>query len=62
MAISQRDVYLLPFPFGVNKPHPFIILSVKDANEVENSFIAAMITSSVYKDDFYFDLNDIPIS
>ncbi len=59
MAINQRDVYLLPFPLdNVTQDHPFIVLSIKEANEVENTFIAVMITSSSIKDDFSFDLND----
>ncbi len=60
MAINQRDVYLLPFPLGgVVQDHPFIVLSIREANEIENSFIAVMITSSdVHKDDYSFDLND----
>lgn len=60
MAINQRDVYLLPFPLrGVVQAHPFIVLSIREANEIENSFIAVMITSlDVHKDDYSFDLND----
>jgi len=59
MAINQRDVYLLPFPLDdLTQDHPFIVLSIKEANEVENTFIAVMITSSPHKDDFSFDLND----
>lgn len=59
MAIDQKDVYLLPFPFNDGtQDHPFIVLSIKEANEIENTFIAVMITSSAYRDDFSFDLND----
>jgi mRNA-degrading endonuclease toxin of MazEF toxin-antitoxin module len=61
MAINQREVYKFPFPFGGNdvEPHPFIILSVKEANELENTVIAVMITTSThYKDDYSFELND----
>lgn len=59
MAINQREVYLLPFPLdSTTQDHPFIVLSIKEANEIENTFIAVMITSSAYKDDLSFDLND----
>ena len=60
MAISQREVYLLPHPFDSNvADHPFIVLSTQEANEYENTFIAVMITSStVYKDDYSFELLD----
>lgn len=59
-VINQRDVYLLPFPFGDEngEPHPYIILSINDANVQEDSFQAVMITSSSYKDDFSFKLTD----
>ena len=59
MAINQRDVYLLPFPINDGTvPHPFIVLSVKEANDLEGTFIGVMITASEYKDDFSFDLRD----
>jgi hypothetical protein len=54
MAVEQREVYLLPFPLTSEvKDHLFIVLSIRQANEYENTFIAVMITSSdVYFDDF----------
>ncbi|SHM12282.1 type II toxin-antitoxin system PemK/MazF family toxin [Chitinophaga sp. CF418] len=61
MAVNQRDVYLLPHPYGNNhgEPHPHIVLSVLEANQYENTFIAVMITSSsVTRDDFSFALYD----
>ncbi|PWV48386.1 type II toxin-antitoxin system PemK/MazF family toxin [Chitinophaga sp. S165] len=61
MAVNQRDVYILPHPFGNNhgEPHPHIVLSVLEANEYENTFVAVMITSSaVTKDDLSFPIND----
>ncbi|SFQ01658.1 type II toxin-antitoxin system PemK/MazF family toxin [Parafilimonas terrae] len=59
MAIKQRDVYLLPFPFNNGtQPHPFIVLSTLKANNNEGTFIAVMITSSNHMDDFSFPLTD----
>lgn len=60
MAIEQRDVYMLPHPFDSRvEDHPFIVLSVREANEHETTFIAVMITGSeVYKNDFSFPLTD----
>jgi hypothetical protein len=67
MAVEQREVYLLPFPFTSEiEDHLFIVLSVRQANEYENTFIAVMITTSTeYFDDFSFELSnemfDIPL-
>ncbi len=61
MAVNQRDVYLLPHPFGNNhgEPHPHIVLSVLEANQYENTFVTVMITSSsITRDDFSFSLYD----
>jgi hypothetical protein len=61
MAVNQRDVYLLPHPYGNNhgEPHLHIVLSVLEANQYENTFVAVMITSSsVTRDDFSFTLYD----
>jgi hypothetical protein len=60
MAVEQREVYLLPFPLTSEvEDHLFIVLSVRQANEYENTFIAVMITSSeVYFDDFSFKLTN----
>ncbi len=61
MAISQRDVYLLPHPITPSSvaPHPFIVLSVQEANESEKTFVAVMITGSEHtRDDYSFDLKD----
>ena len=60
MTVEQREVYLLPFPFDSKaEDHLFIVLSVRQANEYENTFIAVMITSSEkYNDDFSFRLTD----
>ena len=59
MSVSQREVYMLPFPLSSGgEDHPFIVLSCKEANDLENTFIAVMITSSTYKDDHSFDLRD----
>jgi len=68
MAVEQREVYLLPFPLTSEvKDHLFIVLSVRQANEYENTFIAVMITSfEEYFDDFSFELSnemfDIPLT
>jgi len=60
MAVEQREVYLLPFPFDSKvEDHLFIVLSAREANEYENTFIAVMITSSEqYNDDFSFQLTN----
>jgi hypothetical protein len=60
MAIEQRDVFLIPPPFNSElEDHLFVVLSVKDANEYEGTFICVMITSSErYKDDYSFLLSD----
>jgi uncharacterized protein YukJ len=60
MVVNQRDVFLLPHPFdSQGEPHPHIVLSVKEANEQENTFVVVMITSSGKTiDDFSFMLSD----
>jgi hypothetical protein len=68
MAVEQREVYLLPFTFTSEvEDHLFIVLSVRRANEYENTFIAVMITSSErHFDDFSFKLSnemfDVPLT
>lgn len=59
--INQREVYLLPYPFGSSQgaDHPHIVLSIKDTNNHENTFLAVMITSStIIHDELSFDLTD----
>jgi hypothetical protein len=61
MAVNQREVYLSPHPISLdpNEKHPFIVLSVLDANNNENTFIGVMITGSeITRDDYSFDLKD----
>jgi mRNA-degrading endonuclease toxin of MazEF toxin-antitoxin module len=59
MVVNQRDVLLLSHSFDSDKPHPFIILSVNEANEQEKTFVAVMITSSEKtRDDFSFELSN----
>lgn len=61
MVVNQRDVFFLPHPFGDQhgEPHPHIVLSVQEANQHEQTFIAVMITSSPFtKDDYSFELVD----
>lgn len=60
MAIEQREVYLLPFPLpGGGENHLFIVLSAKEANDYEGTFIGVMITTSdTHYNDLSFDLND----
>lgn len=59
-AAEQRDVYLIKPPFDPSlDAHPFIVLSIKESNECEDTFIGVMITSStVYVDDHSFTLSD----
>lgn len=57
MSISQREVYLLPFPLDSSvEDHPFIVLSCQEANEYERTFIGVMITTTLNKDDYSFPL------
>ena len=60
MAVNQRDVYLIEFPpfDNVIDQHLFIVLSIEESNQYENSFIAAMITSTKYQDDYSFPISD----
>src|ERR1044072_49066 len=60
MIIEQRDVFLCPHPFDSKvEEHPFIVLSVRDSNEYERTFVAVMITSSDrHRDGYSFLLND----
>ncbi len=58
MPIKQREVYYFPHP-QTKVPHLFIVLSVEDANEYENSFVGVMITTSdYYNQDLSFFVND----
>ena len=60
MSVEQRDVYLLPPTHNSRlEAHPYIVLSIKESNDYENTFVGVMITSSdVYRDDYSFDLSD----
>jgi len=53
MAIDQRDVFLLPHPITKKDSgkHPFIVLSCKESNLSENTFVAVMITSKETRHD-----------
>ena len=55
MSVNQREVYKLPHPITleIEEGHPFIVLSVLDANNHERTFVAVMITSSEFKKDEY---------
>lgn len=59
---QQRDVVEVSFrlPDGTFKPHPVIVLSNSDINELEGGFVAVMMTSQIhYKgDDYSFVVND----
>lgn len=62
MEINQRDVYLLPHPINSSSasPHPYIVLSIKDANAYEKTFLAVMMTSAHHyvNDPLSFELAD----
>ena len=60
MAVEQRDVYLYPPSHDSSlEPHPYIVLSVRETNEYEQTFIACMITSSDrFRDELSFELDD----
>ena len=53
---------LLNHSFDSSNPadsHPFIVLSVNEANEQEKTFVAVMVTSSEKtRDDFSFELSN----
>ncbi|SRR5258706_10398322 len=61
MAISQREVYDLPHAISqkTEEHHPFIVLSVLEANNNESTFVAVMVTGSdITRDDYSFDLRN----
>lgn len=59
MTVEQRDVYLLPPTHANIEDHLFIVLSTKEANDYEGTFVGVMITSSdKWHDDYSFDLTD----
>lgn len=59
MTVEQRDVFLYPPSHEQLEDHLFIVLSNKESNEYEKTFIGVMITSSdVYRDDYSFPLQD----
>jgi hypothetical protein len=60
MSVEQREVHLFPPMHDVKLAnHPYIVLSTKEANEYEGTFVAVMVTSSdVYHDDFSSDLRN----
>ena len=59
MKIHQRDIVELPFyiPQGIEH-HPAIVLSCDDAILAEDAFVAAMITSEKFDDEYSFQLID----
>lgn len=60
MSVEQREVYLLPPTHNSRlEDHLYIVLSTKESNEYENTFVGVMITSSdIYRDDYSFELSD----
>lgn len=63
MAIKQRQIVEVAFripPDGKPMTHPCVVLSNEDINEVEEAFVAVMLTSDKrFKDDEYsFELDN----
>ncbi len=63
MKVRQREIVELPFylPQGI-KNHPALVLSTDDAIELEDAFVAVMITSQKIDDEFSFQLIDDMLS
>jgi hypothetical protein len=59
MKIQQRDIVELSFslPQGPEH-HPALVLSTDDAILAEGAFVAAMITSQKFDDEYFFPLID----
>lgn len=57
LPISQRDIVEVPFnlPQGVMN-HPAIVLSVTEAIEQEEAFIAVMLTTDDTEDQYSFEI------
>lgn len=57
IVVSKRDIVEVPFNLrqGV-EIHPAIVLSVEEAIEMEESFIALMLTTSETDDEFSFPI------
>jgi len=61
MPVNQRDVILLPHPFGSQyaEDHPHVIISIKECNDHEATALAVMMTGSDQTHDEYsFDVSD----
>jgi hypothetical protein len=59
MGIEQRDIIELPFylPQGIQH-HPALVLSCNEVIEMEEAFVAALITSQEIDDEYSFPLFD----
>lgn len=59
MKVRQREIVELPFylPQGIQN-HPALVLSTDEAIELEEAFVAVMITSQEIDDEFSFQLID----
>lgn len=60
MAVDQRDVYLLPWYLDPKEEdHLYIVLSIREANDHESTFVAVPITTSaVFNNDYSFQLSN----
>jgi hypothetical protein len=63
MKVRQREIVELPFylPQGIQN-HPALVLSTDDAIELEEAFVAVLITSQKLDDEFSFQLIDDMLS
>ena len=59
MKVGQREIVELPFylPQGIQN-HPALVLSTDQAIELEDAFVAVMITSQKFDDEYSFQLID----
>jgi hypothetical protein len=59
MRVYQRQIVEVPFNLqqGVQN-HPALVLSMDDAIEMEEAFIAVMITSEKHDDEYTFQISD----
>jgi hypothetical protein len=61
MKYQQRDLVMvsLELPDGKIASHPYLIISCESANRKENFYSAVMLTSSVHKDTFSIEVDDL---
>lgn len=60
MKYSQRDLVVLkgPMPDGQTNNHPFLIISCNDVNSKGDYYTAMMMSTTEYKDRYYFPVTN----